>query len=101
MLQTSTKQVCSTYLDAEEHRTHLSQPLRIYSSHTLHVLLAGVYQLVIHNVVWGVAKPIKGTAGVQKARHAAATVVVFANALELGRVVEVGAADSFADDVPI
>ena len=56
---------------------------------------------MIHNVVRGVPKPIKCTAGVQKARHAATAVVVFANALQLGCVVEIGAADSFADDVPI
>ena len=88
-------------LDAEEHRSHFSQPLWIHCSDALHILLAGVHQLMVHNIIWSVAKSVQGTARVQEAGHAAAAVVVLSNALELGCIVEVGAADGFADNVPV
>ena len=93
--------VLSTHLDAEEHRTHLCQPFWVHSCHTLHVLLAGVHQLMVHNVVRGVAQAVQGAAGVQEAGHPASAVVVLPDALQLGCIVEVGAANGFADNVPV
>ena len=69
------------HLDAEEHGTHLSQPLRVYSSHALHILLASVHQFMVHYVVGGVPQAIQSTARMQKAGHAAAAVVVLSDAL--------------------
>lgn len=90
-----------SYLNAEKHRAHLSEPLRVNSCDALHVLLASIHQFMVHNVVWGVTQAIQSTAGVQKAGHAAAAVVVLSNPLQFGCIVEVCAADSLAHNIPV
>lgn len=63
--------------------------------------LSGEDELVVDDVVGGVAEAVEGGGGVQEAGDARAAVDVLADALELGRVVEVGRADGLAHNVPV
>ena len=63
--------------------------------------LGGVDELVVDDVVGGVAEAVQGGGGVQEAGDAGAAVHVLPNTLQLGGVVEVGGADGLAHDVPV
>lgn len=63
--------------------------------------LSGVDELVIDDVVWGVAEAVECGGRVQEAGDAGAAIDVLADALQLGSVVEVGCADGLTHGVPI
>ena len=70
--------------NGEKHGPQLCEPLGVHCSHTLHVLLGGQHQLVVHEVVGRVAQAKERRGGVQVAGHARQLVDVLADALDAG-----------------
>jgi len=56
-------------LDREEHGAHGLEPVRIDGRDTLHVLLGGEHQLVIHHVIRRVSETVQSAGRMQVALH--------------------------------